>query len=29
MHVDAEAKGSCKMLAVIGGVFMGDPARYL
>ena len=29
MHVDAEAKGYCKMLAVIGGVFMGDPARCL
>ena len=27
MHVDADAKGRCQMLAVIGGVFVGDPAR--
>ena len=29
MQVDAEAKGCSKMLAMIGGVFVGDPARCL
>lgn len=29
MHVDAEANECCKILAMIGGLFMGDPARYL
>lgn len=29
MHVDAEASGYCTMLAMIGGMFMGDPARCL